>query len=332
MATMTMVTMTAASNRGPRSRQQHRRVRTARLLLAVGVALLTSAVAGAQTRFTFSRGQSISPAYEGWWQNEDGTHTLFFGYMNSNWEEQFDVPIGPLNNIEPGGPDRGQPTHFFPRRNMFLFTVEMPADFGDQELIWTLTTHGETRRVYASLRSDYLLDRQTIATEVGGNFGGIRDEFRINEPPALRLAVDQPYRVRVGEPLTLIAYAEDDGIPRGRNRRRDPQPGEPHPAYNPPRQIVPGNPNGLRLSWIVYRGDASQAAFEPEQLKTWQDTRVYSNSPWSPPYILPDVPEGGRFETQVTFDTPGEYTLRAVAGDGALFTYENLVVTVSPNE
>ena len=102
----------------------------------------------AQTRFTYSRGQSVSPAYEGWWQNDDASYTLFFGYMNSNWEEELDVPIGSDNRIEPGGPDRGQPTHFYPRRNMFLFTVEVPADFGDDEVIWTLTTNGRTERAY----------------------------------------------------------------------------------------------------------------------------------------------------------------------------------------
>jgi hypothetical protein len=44
---------------------------------------------------------------------------MFFGYMNSNWEEELDVPIGPDNHIDPGGPDQEQPTHFYPRRNMF---------------------------------------------------------------------------------------------------------------------------------------------------------------------------------------------------------------------
>ena len=104
--------------------------------------VLAQAQAGAQTRFTYSRGQSVSPAYEGWWQNDDGSYTMFFGYMNSNWEEELDVPIGPDNRIEPGGPDRGQPTHFYPRRNLFLFTVEVPSDFGDDEVIWTLQCRG----------------------------------------------------------------------------------------------------------------------------------------------------------------------------------------------
>ncbi|MYI76120.1 MAG: hypothetical protein F4057_12745 [Acidobacteria bacterium] len=300
------------------------------MLAAVALLVATTIGLSAQTRFTYSRGQSVSPAYEGWWQNEDGTYSLFFGYMNSNWEQELDVPIGPDNNIEPGGPDRGQPTHFYPRRNLFLFTVEVPPDFGDNEIVWTLTTNGRTERAYATLRTDYLLDAQTIGTEMGANFGAVIHEIRDNQFPDLSLGVDQRRRVRVGEPLNLTAFASDDGIPSGNYTPPEPEPGKPHPAYRVPQQIVPGNPPGLRLSWIVYRGDASKVNFSEAQLKTWQDTRVYSNSPWSFPYALPPVPPDGRWEVDVTFDEPGTYTLRAMAGDGALTSTENLVVTVDP--
>ena len=303
--------------------------RSRRLVVTLALLPLLSWGTTAQTRYTFSRGQSVSPAYEGWSPNEDGTYTLYFGYMNTNWEEELDVSIGPANRIEPGGPDQGQPTHFYPRRNMFLFTVQVAADFGDDEVVWTLTTNGKTERAYGSLRTDYLLDPQTIATEMGANFGRVRDEWRTNQPPLLTLAVDQPRRVGVGEPLALVAFASDDGSPSGEYSPPPVEAGKPHPAYSPPRQIVPGNPPGLRLSWIVYRGDASQVNFSVPQLKTWQDTRVYSNSPWSPPYILPGVPADGKWEVDATFDEPGTYTLRAVAGDGALLSSENLIVTVT---
>src|SRR5919201_5161696 len=103
----------------------------------------------AQTRFTYSSGQSVSPAYEGWMPDDDGSFTMYFGYMNSNWRQEFDVPVGADNGIEPGGPDQGQPTHFYPRRNLFLFTIRVPKDFGDKELVWTLATHGKTERAYA---------------------------------------------------------------------------------------------------------------------------------------------------------------------------------------
>jgi hypothetical protein len=71
-------------------------------------------------------------------------------------------------------------------------------------------------------------------------------------------------------------------------------------------------------------------AFTPRQLKTWQDTRVYSYSSWSPPYILPAVAADGRWEATAVFDKPGTYVLRAMAGDGALTTSEDLTVTVTP--
>jgi hypothetical protein len=79
---------------------------------------------------------------------------------------------------------------------------------------------------------------------------------------------------------------------------------------------------------MVYRGDARHVAFDPEQMKTWTDTRPYANSPWSPPYIIPEPPGDGKWVTRVTFDEPGTYVLRVVASDGSLFTYENVTVTV----
>src|SRR5688572_17803497 len=185
------------------------------LILPLSVCLLIQ-TATAQTRFTYSSGQGVSPAYEGWWPNEDGSFTLFFGYMNSNWLEEFDVPVGPNNNIEPGGPDQGQPTHFYPRRNPFLFTIRVPKDFGSKELIWTLTANGKTEKAYASLKNDYQIDPQVISTEVGGDFGSLRDELRTNIPPELSVARSKR-AVKVGEAVTLTAVASDpDNIPARR--------------------------------------------------------------------------------------------------------------------
>ncbi len=107
---------------------------------------------------------------------------MFFGYMNSNWEEEFDVAVGPDNHIEPGGPDQGQPTHFYPR-NMFLFTIRVPKDFGDKELVWTLVTHKKYRADLRGAETGYLLNKQTIATEVGANMAGLGDELLQNGLP-----------------------------------------------------------------------------------------------------------------------------------------------------
>jgi len=319
-----------------------------RLLLVPLVAFLLFQVVGAQARFTYSSSQSVSPAYEGWWPNEDGSFTMFFGYMNSNWLQEFDIPIGPDNGIEPGGPDQGQPTHFYPRRNPFLFTIRVPNDFGSKELIWTVTATGKTEHAYASLKSDYQIDKQVVSTEVGGDFGSLRDELRTNIPPDLKVEGDKHRSVKVGEPLTLVASATDpDNLPArrgegvrqpagGRGQTSAPREGQPNsqlpqsdPAYRPTSSLAARSGPGLRLSWIVYRGKAVTVAFSPDQMKTWMDTRVYSNSPWSPPYVIPVPPPDNKWIVQATFQEPGTYVLRAVASDGSLFTYENVTVSVT---
>ena len=49
-------------------------------------------------------------------------------------------------------------------------------------MIWTLTTNGKTERAYASLKTDYQIDNQVISTEVGGDFGSLRDELAHEHP------------------------------------------------------------------------------------------------------------------------------------------------------
>jgi hypothetical protein len=288
----------------------------------------------AQTRFMYSSGQGLNPAYEGWIPNADGSFTLVFGYMNSNWQQEFDIPIGPMNTIEPGGPDQGQPTHFYPRRNPFLFSIRVPADFGNKELVWTLTANGKTEKAYASLKGDYQIDPQVISTEVGGDFGSLKDELRTNKPPDLTV-VETKRSVKIGEPVSLVATAKDpDNIPARRGSSK-PLPEGQTPTisaaalYRPPSSIVAQSGPGLRFSWIVYRGNAAAVTFTPDQMKTWTDTRAYANSPWSPPWTIPLPPADNKWEAKVTFSEPGTYVLRGVASDGSLFTYENVTVIVT---
>jgi len=101
------------------------------LVAAVAIACATAA---SHAQESFSNGQNIAPVYEGWEQNADGSFTLVFGYFNRNWEEEIDLPVGADNALEPGGPDQGQPTHFLPRRNRFLFRIRVPKEFGKNEL------------------------------------------------------------------------------------------------------------------------------------------------------------------------------------------------------
>ena len=175
--------------------------------VAAALVVLAAGLSGEQTRFSYSSGQSLEPAYEGWWKNENGTYSLFFGYMNTNWLQEFDIPIGADNQFSPGAPDRGQPTHFYPRRNPFLFTIEVTKDFGESELVWTLTANGQTRKAYASLKTDYEIDKQVISTEVGGDNGSLADALRTNIPPDLALEGGKTRTVKVGQPLELAAIA-----------------------------------------------------------------------------------------------------------------------------
>ena len=303
-----------------------------------------SQLSTAQPRYMQLSGEIASPAFEGWWPNEDGTYKLFYGYMNSNWKQEFDVPIGPDNYFvftEEGGlddlnesaydfavADQGQPTHLYPRRNPFLFTIDVPADFGTRELVWTLRTRDQTNRAYGSLKPDYRIDPQVISTEVGGAFGSLSDALRTNIPPEIRLEGESFRSVRVGQALSLAVRASDpDNLPARRELSRGRGGGD--QLYRPPSAIVVMSGPGLRFSWTVYRGPAKYATFNPVQFKTYIDSRAYANSPWSPPYTIPEPPEDGRWTTEVTFDEPGEYVLRGIASDGSMFSYQNINVTVT---
>src|SRR5690349_11210837 len=96
-------------------------------------------------------GQSVTGAFEGWFKNQNGTFSLLFGYYNRNQKQELEMPVGPNNRINPGGPDQGQPTHFMPGRQWGLFTVTVPADFGSKKLTWTLVSAGQTLAIPGSL-------------------------------------------------------------------------------------------------------------------------------------------------------------------------------------
>ncbi len=291
--------------------------------MLVGLALLQS--------LTYSKGQSILPAYEGWEQLSDGTRYFVFGYMNRNWEEEIDVPIGADNNFNVGGADEGQPTHFLPRRNRFIFRVRVPAGFTEKdELVWTLTTHGVTEKAYASLRPDYVIDDVVKASETGAlGAGSSSPEIRANKPPSVRIDLTRQRTVKAGQPLTLTAEVEDDGIPKRRIQGQAVTAALSRLATTPPVRITVGKNLGLHVSWFVYRG-AGKVTFDPPQVKVWEDTRSGANSPWAPVWIPDPLPADGRVTTQVIFDQPGIYVLRCRADDGALTSDQEVTIVVTP--
>ena len=269
-------------------------------------------------RRSYATGQEVVPAYEGWEQNDDGSFNLVFGTMNRNWEEELHIPIGPHNHIEPGGPDQGQPTHFLPRRNRFLFRIRVPADFGDNEVVWTLTSpNGETKHAYGTLKPDYFMDD---IVRMANNGAGVRGDLYKNAPPDLMLDGPSRRTAKVNEPVVLAALARDDGLPEARPMRPT------DPAR--PSSLAPTAATGLRLSWFVYRGETN-VAFDPPQIKAWEDTRANSNSPWGAGWETPPPPEGDKWVVRAKFSKPGTYVLRCIAHDGGLSTYEDVTVEVT---
>lgn len=296
------------------------------MLIVAGIVVITTIhevtaqrPQGNTARRSYDTGQEVVPAYEGWEQNADGSFNLVFGTMNRNWDQEIQIPIGANNSIEPGGPDQGQPTHFLPRRNRWLFRIPVPADFGDKEIVWTLTSpNGEMKSAYGTLKPDYYMDN---VVRMANNGAGISGELYNNIAPELELWGATTRSVQVGQPITLTAVArDDDGLPKPKPMREtDPR---------RPSNLAPQAATGLRLAWFVYRGEG-EVVFDPVQTKVWEDTRANSNSPWGPGWQTPEPPMDNKWIVQATFSEPGTYVLRCQASDGGLTTTEDVTFVVT---
>lgn len=266
------------------------------------------------------RDRNVAVAYEGYSTNEDGSYELWFGYYNRTWDREFDVPIGPDNQIEPYGPDGGQPSHFFPKRNQFVFSVRVPADFGDGEVVWTLRTNGVTESAYATLHPLYAVDDVVMMANFGaGGRSGFNPATTGNEAPEVRLESPATLHTKVGSAVTLSAIATDDGKPGRRSLSY--RLGDSHE--------VPNSATGLRFSWYHYRGPGT-IELDPPQIKVWQDTRDGGNSPWSVGWTPPEPPPENRWTAHATFHEPGTYVIRGLAHDGGLIDWEDVTVVVEP--
>src|SRR5262249_38409024 len=188
--------------------------------------------------------------------------------------------------------DRGQPTHFYPRRQRFLFRVVVPKDWDKKEkVIWTLTSHGKTDQAKGWLQPEWELSPDVIVENMGG---GVPDPK--NMPPVL--TVNAPANAASHDPVTLTASATDDGLPKPYRRS----------ASNPDRDSQPRRPRGVQIKWIVYRA-AGQVSFEPDASSIVHGEPVTLNS-------------------KVRFSDPGTYVLRVTASDGQLFTSRDVSITV----
>ena len=289
------------------------------IVAALLLSAATGPLAGQEytNNFKYNRGQAIQPIFEGWSWAADGSVNMHFGYLNRNYAEQPEIVIGANNRIEPGGPDRGQPTLFYRRTNRNLFTVNVPKSFGPrEELVWTVTFNGHTERAVGWRQAEREIDPAGGATT-----GGNTDPERLaNTPPALTIEPLPP--VRLPAAATLAVVIQDDGLPKPRPRAKPavgqetpptlqggtsapvnvPQAAERRPAAATPTD----RPLGMVVSWMVWRGPG-EVGFEPRYAQ----------------------PKDGTTQTQATFSVPGEYVLRATADDGAAATHAQVAIKVA---
>jgi len=279
--------------------------------LLAALILMSGAVPHSQIQYL--SGQNIAPDYQGWEPNTDGSFDMIFGYLNRNYEEHLYIPTGPNNNIEPGGPDRGQPTFFLPRRNRNVVHIKVPADFGKKDLVWTVTANGKTERAYGTLKPDYAHDKRVQYLNYSGMSMVGRAEG--NQAPVVSIEGAAQRTATVGKPMALSAIVTDDGIPA------------PRPA--PQGSLGFRSSVGLRVAWFVFRGPGNAVAFDPEQIKVYPDHITEGgNSPWTPGWAPPPLPKDNRFPVNVTFAEPGVYVVRILAHDGGLETAQDVAVTV----
>lgn len=278
------------------------------LVVALGGVLTLVAVTRAQlptqiSQTKFDSGQDVVPVYEGWIRNPDGSFDLVFGYFNRNYKEELAIPAGPDNSVEPGGPDRGQPTYFLPRRQPRLFRVRVPKDWGQKVLTWTLTANGRTEKAYGDLLPVQEINEQIIMS--GGNAVPFGDE-NPNKPPAI--VVGPVAQAAVSSPLTLTATVTDDGSPKPRAVPARPvaATGNTATIQRQTNSVAVPRPRGLTVTWFQYGGPA-KVTFDPAG-------------------AIPVL--NGKAETKARFENPGTYTLVATARDGQLSQRTDVTVTV----
>ena len=279
-------------------------------------------------------GQNVVPVFEGWEHNPDGSFNMVFGYMNRNYEEVLDIPVGPDNSIQPGVPDQGQPTHFYRRRQQFVFKVRVPSDWGQKDLVWTLTSRGKTEKAFAHLHPDWELGDVVYAENRGSN-APLTYPPEPNAPPSIEMDGPKEKTVPVGKLLELSVEVNDDGHPKPTPRRssvpagfvRDSD-GSLIPALgqveNPLTQAVVKLDPDVRLgvTWVLYRGGPGTVNFDP--------MRVSAVPMPAPGANIAPGPIAGTATTKVTFSEPGAYQLRAYADDGILITPLDVTVKVTP--
>jgi hypothetical protein len=249
-------------------------------------------------------GQSITGAYEGWFGNPDGSYSLLLGYYNRNTKQELDIPVGPNNRIDPGGPDYGQPTHFLVGRQWGVFTVTVPKDFGTKKLTWTLVANGKTTVIPISLNPMWEISPFIEASGNTPPFISFEEgTLGVNGPRGHGVSLTTIFP----NPLTLTTWVSDDG----------------KLTYWPNQGRLRFGP--VTVSWSKFRGPGAVTFANNGPTLEKIESKV-----------TPAPAFSGRATTTATFSEPGEYLLRVVGNDasgdggrGAQCCWSNAQVKVS---
>ena len=185
------------------------------ILCAAGLLAGGVLVSGQSTSIPAPRrggGDSVTGAFEGWYYNPDGSRSFLVGYYNRNSQQTLDIPIGPNNRIEPGGPDMGQPTHFLPGRQWGMFTVNAPKEFKPADsYVWTIVANGQSTSIPLRLTPDYVMS--PFSEIAVGNTPPVL-KFEPNgkgvQGPLASLATATTMTASVAAPLPLHLWVSDD--------------------------------------------------------------------------------------------------------------------------
>jgi hypothetical protein len=262
--------------------------------LVVGLCAVAGSAASAQQLSlepVKESGSNINPAFEGWYQNADGTYNLLIGYYNRNSKEALDVPIGPNNRIDPGGPDQGQPTHFVPRRGWGVISIKVPKDFGDKKLVWTLTVNGRTSAIPFGVTKGYQIEPYKDAA-MGNTPPKIKfaeNGAELTGPPA-PLSTYPTLSGVVGEAIPVTLWITDDANEDTPTTAAAAPP--PNAAAGPPR---PPRPR-INVVMTKYRGPAGEIKFADN---------------------TPTIEKDGKATTTATFPAAGEWVIRIEGNDSS---------------
>lgn len=237
----------------------------------------------------------IAPFLEGWYDNEDGTYTMSFGYSNFNDDVVY-LPLGETNMIEPAEYQGLQPTTFLPGKHRGVFAVTIPASERDIDVWWTLTNpNGEVTKVPGRTSwSAYQLDWRprphgTLPPAVWFDDG---NDDTGRGPPGV--VSQRTLTARVGQRVEVDVNVRDVSI-------------------NDPNDARVSRGTELRIDWAKYQGpEGGEVEFaRHEDTPPWPEPegrggRGPAREPG--PEVIP-VQNEGTARVYATFSMPGEYIL-----------------------